>query len=124
MQRQDQTGKSVRGGIGEWWSGAHTETLLWSDRFNVCVTKVLFCFTAQRSSICLLFLSKYTCFERKVDIIQMILWYKNMNIYNHQPQLHTITPPPYKKERKIKAFNKMKRYIFFYTVKNHSYNCG
>lgn len=64
-----------------------------------------------------LFLSKYTCFERKVDIIQMILWYKNMNIYNHQPQLHTITPPPYKKERKIKAFNKMKRYIFFYTVK-------
>lgn len=38
-------------------------------------------------------LSKYTCFERKVDIIQRILWYKNMNIYNHEPPLHTITPP-------------------------------
>lgn len=41
-----------------------------------------------------------------------------MNIYNHQPPLHTITPPrPHiKKERKIKAFNKNWKACIIYTV--------
>lgn len=44
------------------------------------------CFTAQKSLICLYCLSKYTCFERRVYIFQIFLWYKSMNIYNHQPR--------------------------------------
>lgn len=57
----------------------------------------------------------------------MILWYKNMNIYNHQPPLHTITPPRphYKKgEKNKKLLTRTDRHIIFYTVNITATNCG
>lgn len=99
-------------------SGAHTETLLCSYRFNVFVLQkfFFFCFTAQESLIGLCCFIKIYMFWTYVDILQMILWYKNMNIYNHQPpSYNTPTPRPHikKEKRKVKAFNKIERHTIF-----------
>lgn len=61
--------------------GAHTDTLLCSDRFNVFVLQKFFF-----SYVCTVYQNIHVL-NVKVDIIQIILWYKNMNIYNHQPRI-------------------------------------
>lgn len=89
MQR-DKDSQTDEGGR----AGTYRDTAVCSHRFNVFVLQNLFFFfillfwQLHGAPIGLLsFLSKYTCFERKVDKIQMIfLWYKNMNIYNRRPR--------------------------------------
>lgn len=78
--------------------GAHTDTLLCSDRFNVFVLQKFFFF------ICLHRLSKYTCSERKSGYNPNYFVVQKHEYIQPSTPHHTFSlpRPPIKKRRKRK----------------------
>lgn len=113
QQKMQETRSEWQGGVGHIQRHFCVHIGLMSLCYKSCF---FFCFTAQESLIGLCCFIKIYMFWTYVDILQMILWYKNMNIYNHQPpSYNTPTPRPHikKEERKVKAFNKIERHTIF-----------
>lgn len=100
-------------------SGAHTETLLCSYRFNVFVLqKFFFLFYSSGE------LNRSVLFYQNIHVLNVCGYTPNDFVVQKHEYIQPSTPfiqyphpqPPYKKEkrkRKVKAFNKIERHTIF-----------
>lgn len=63
-----------------WGGHIQTHSCVQIDLMSLCYKSFFF------SYVCTVYQNIHVL-NVKVDIIQIILWYKNMNIYNHQPRI-------------------------------------